>query len=89
VIRIDGDDVRDLALGSVHLALVLGKPEAQQETLVRVHEPLSILDLLDAGTEVHVATDAVASRTEANREIGLKKAERAGAVTAIPWRLPR
>ena len=40
---------RDLAVGSLHLALVAGKPDRKKETLVRVHEPLSILDLLDAG----------------------------------------
>jgi len=39
---------RDLVLGSVHLALVLGTPGPQEEALVRVHEPLSILDLLRA-----------------------------------------
>src|SRR6186713_842984 len=39
---------RDLALGALHLALVLGRIERERETLVRVHEPLSILDLLDA-----------------------------------------
>jgi 3,4-dihydroxy 2-butanone 4-phosphate synthase/GTP cyclohydrolase II len=44
---------RDLALGAIHLALVLGKPQPQQETLVRVHEPLSIVDLLDAGHGTH------------------------------------
>src|SRR5688572_16326683 len=44
---------RDLALGAVHIALVLGKPQPQQETLVRVHEPLSIVDLLDAGQGTH------------------------------------
>jgi 3,4-dihydroxy 2-butanone 4-phosphate synthase/GTP cyclohydrolase II len=33
---------RDLVLDSVHLALVLGTPGPQDETLVRVHEPLSI-----------------------------------------------
>jgi 3,4-dihydroxy 2-butanone 4-phosphate synthase / GTP cyclohydrolase II len=44
---------RDLALGSLHLALVLGKPEPARDTLVRVHEPLSILDLLDAGHGSH------------------------------------
>src|SRR5258707_15648889 len=36
---------RDLVLGSVHLALVLGTPRPQDEPLVRLHEPLSILDL--------------------------------------------
>jgi 3,4-dihydroxy 2-butanone 4-phosphate synthase/GTP cyclohydrolase II len=44
---------RDLALGSVHLALVLGTPRRDQETLVRVHEPLSLVDLLDAGAGTH------------------------------------
>src|SRR5688572_28119202 len=44
---------RDLPLGSIHLALVLGQPDAQKETLVRVHEPLSIIDLIDAGQGTH------------------------------------
>jgi len=38
------------------------------------------LDLLDRGLEVHVASDAVTSRTEENRDVGLRKLERAGAV---------
>jgi 3,4-dihydroxy 2-butanone 4-phosphate synthase/GTP cyclohydrolase II len=44
---------RDLAVDSLHLALVLGKIDPKKETLVRVHEPLSILDLLDAGRSTH------------------------------------
>jgi 3,4-dihydroxy 2-butanone 4-phosphate synthase/GTP cyclohydrolase II len=44
---------RDLALDSVHLALMLGAPEKARETLVRVHEPLSLLDLLDATPGTH------------------------------------
>ena len=36
-----------------HLALVLGKIEPGQETLVRVHEPLSLVDLLDTGASGH------------------------------------
>jgi len=44
---------RDLALGSIHLALLLGAPSRERETLVRVHEPLSIVDLLDAGPGTH------------------------------------
>ena len=36
--------------------------------------------LLDGGVEVHVARDAVTSRTEENRELGLHKMEGAGAV---------
>lgn len=37
-------------------------------------------DLLGRGVDVHVARDAVSSRTEENREVGLRKMERAGAV---------
>jgi len=44
---------RDLPVGSLHMALVLGKPDRKKEILVRVHEPLSILDLLDAGKNSH------------------------------------
>jgi 3,4-dihydroxy 2-butanone 4-phosphate synthase / GTP cyclohydrolase II len=44
---------RDRTLGSVHLALVNGNIQAQAETLVRVHEPLSVLDLLDAASGTH------------------------------------
>ncbi|HET7669699.1 MAG TPA: bifunctional 3,4-dihydroxy-2-butanone-4-phosphate synthase/GTP cyclohydrolase II [Burkholderiales bacterium] len=44
---------RDLALGAAHLALVLGTPQRERETLVRVHEPLSLVDLLDAGPGTH------------------------------------
>ena len=39
----------------------------------------TVLDLIDRGIEVHVVTDAVGSRSLANRELGLAKAERAGA----------
>ena len=44
---------RDLPTGATHLALVLGRIAAARETLVRVHEPLSVLDLLDAGKSGH------------------------------------
>jgi nicotinamidase-related amidase len=37
-------------------------------------------DLLDAGVEVHVAADAVTSRTALNRRLGLEKMEGSGAV---------
>ncbi len=39
--------------GETHLALVRGQPSASAETLVRVHEPLSLLDLLDTGAGEH------------------------------------
>jgi nicotinamidase-related amidase len=37
-------------------------------------------DLLDRGVEVHVARDAVSSRTDENRELGLQKMEASGAI---------
>lgn len=36
----------DKLSGETHLALVKGKPEAAAETLVRVHEPFSVMDFL-------------------------------------------
>ncbi|MGZ8156417.1 MAG: bifunctional 3,4-dihydroxy-2-butanone-4-phosphate synthase/GTP cyclohydrolase II [Burkholderiales bacterium] len=36
-----------------HLALVKGKITASKEALVRVHEPASLIDLLDAGSTSH------------------------------------
>jgi 3,4-dihydroxy 2-butanone 4-phosphate synthase/GTP cyclohydrolase II len=39
--------------GTAHLALVRGEPDPQTETLVRVHEPLSVLDLLEAAATTH------------------------------------
>jgi nicotinamidase-related amidase len=48
------------------------------ETHVCVNQ--TVLDLLGEGVETHVASDAVGSRTAENRELGLHKMERAGAV---------
>ncbi|MBY0577802.1 MAG: 3,4-dihydroxy-2-butanone-4-phosphate synthase [Burkholderiales bacterium] len=36
-----------------HLALVRGEIDAQKNTLVRVHEPISVLDLLDIESRTH------------------------------------
>jgi 3,4-dihydroxy 2-butanone 4-phosphate synthase/GTP cyclohydrolase II len=41
----------DRASGATHLALVRGEIPAGGETLVRVHEPLSVLDFLDPGSK--------------------------------------
>jgi nicotinamidase-related amidase len=40
----------------------------------------TILDLLDQSVDVHVAVDAVGSRFERDRRVGIEKAERAGAM---------
>ena len=47
------------------------------ETHVCVNQ--TVLDLLGTGAQVQVATDAVGSRTEANRDLGLRRAADAGA----------
>ena len=44
---------RDLSVGSLHIALCLGRIDEKSDTLVRVHEPLSIMDLLDARKGTH------------------------------------
>ena len=44
---------RDKPSGSAHLALVHGEISPQSETLVRVHQPVSILDLLETTATTH------------------------------------
>jgi nicotinamidase-related amidase len=66
-------DADGFDLGGRDQALVCGI-----ETHVCVNQ--TVLDLLDGGTEVQVVEDAVGSRTEENKRIGLHKMERAGAV---------
>lgn len=48
------------------------------ETHVCVNQ--TVHDLLDAGVQTHVAADAVSSRTDANRDLGLHKMEASGAI---------
>jgi 3,4-dihydroxy 2-butanone 4-phosphate synthase / GTP cyclohydrolase II len=43
----------DRPMRGTHLALVAGTPTPEAETLVRVHEPLSVVDLLDNGPGTH------------------------------------
>jgi len=44
---------RDKPSGSAHLALVHGKISSDEVALVRVHQPVSILDLLDSKVTTH------------------------------------
>jgi 3,4-dihydroxy 2-butanone 4-phosphate synthase / GTP cyclohydrolase II len=44
---------RDKPSGSAHMALVRGKIDPLTETLVRVHEPLSVLDLIEVNVSSH------------------------------------
>ena len=62
---------RDRAGGASHLALVHGVIGGDDETLVRVHEPLSVLDLIDVGPGNHSWSVDAAMRTIAARGRGV------------------
>ncbi|OZA13532.1 MAG: 3,4-dihydroxy-2-butanone-4-phosphate synthase [Polynucleobacter sp. 24-46-87] len=51
--KFQGIVYRDTPSSCIHLALVHGKPSENVETLVRVHEPLTALDFLDAHVSTH------------------------------------
>src|SRR5947207_9372399 len=44
---------RDKLSDATHLALARGEISSQHETVVRVHEPLSVVDLIDYGSRTH------------------------------------
>ena len=44
---------RDTPSSCIHIALVHGKPAETHETLVRVHEPVTVLDFLDSQVSNH------------------------------------
>jgi 3,4-dihydroxy 2-butanone 4-phosphate synthase/GTP cyclohydrolase II len=58
----------DKTSGEVHLALSIGVITAEEETLVRVHEPISVLDFLDCASRRHTF-----SVDQAMRVIGSKR----------------
>ena len=62
---------RDKISDATHLALVRGPIAPDVETLVRVHEPLSVMDLLDAESAGHSWTipGALAAIAEAGRGV--------------------
>ena len=53
----------DQSSGEAHLALSLGDIRAEDETLVRVHEPISVLDFLDSGSQRHSFSVDLAMQT--------------------------
>jgi 3,4-dihydroxy 2-butanone 4-phosphate synthase / GTP cyclohydrolase II len=44
---------QDTAQGRAHIALTHGTPVADQETLVRVHEPTTLIDVLASNSDTH------------------------------------
>src|SRR5471032_224235 len=61
---------RDQPSGSPHIALVRGQPSPERETPVRVHEPLSVLDLLEVDLSTHSWTLDAAMKEIAARDLG-------------------
>jgi len=51
--KFEGIIYRDTPSSCVHIALVHGKPTETLETLVRVHEPVTVLDFLDPNVSNH------------------------------------
>ena len=51
--KFEGIIYRDTPSSGIHIALVHGKPTETQETLVRVHEPVTVLDFLDSQFSNH------------------------------------
>lgn len=62
---------RDLAGDGTHLALVQGTPRPDLDVLVRVHEPLSVLELVDAAAGGHAWTPARALQRIAREGCGV------------------
>ncbi|SAK60200.1 bifunctional 3,4-dihydroxy-2-butanone 4-phosphate synthase/GTP cyclohydrolase II-like protein [Caballeronia arationis] len=61
---------RDQPSGSPHIALVRGTPTPDRETPVRVHEPLSVLDLLEIDSSTHSWTLDAAMKEIVSRDLG-------------------
>lgn len=57
---------RDTPSSCIHLALVHGNPSEATETLVRVHEPVTVLDFLDTQVSTHSWPLAQALKTLAS-----------------------
>ena len=51
--KFQGIIYRDKPSSCIHIALVHGNPKETDETLVRVHEPATVLDFLDAKVSTH------------------------------------
>jgi len=51
--KFQGIVYRDTPSSCMHVALIHGRPSEAQETLVRVHEPVTVLDFLDSNVSTH------------------------------------
>jgi len=62
---------RDKPSGAAHLALVRGTIDPEREALVRVHEPMSLLDVIDTGASGHAWSFDAAARAIAAAGCGV------------------
>jgi 3,4-dihydroxy 2-butanone 4-phosphate synthase/GTP cyclohydrolase II len=69
--KFNGVIYRDKPSACIHIALVHGKPSEDQETLVRVHEPVTVLDFLDANVITHSWPLAQALKQIAASRVGV------------------
>ena len=79
---------RDTPSSCVHIALVKGRPSETEETLVRVHEPLTALDFLEANSSTHSWPLAQALQEIAKSPVGVAVLLNASGVAApgdVDW----
>ena len=69
--KFQGIVYRDTPSSCIHLALVHGSPSESKETLVRVHEPVTVLDFLDAKSSTHSWPLAQALEKLASAPVGV------------------
>ncbi len=69
--KFQGVVYRDRPSSAIHLALINGIPTENIETLVRVHEPATLLDLLDTAATTHSWPLAKALQTLAAAPVGV------------------
>jgi 3,4-dihydroxy 2-butanone 4-phosphate synthase/GTP cyclohydrolase II len=62
---------KDRAAHQPHIALVKGKPRADRETLVRVHEPFTVIDAIEVQSTLHSWSLAAALKAVAHHGEGV------------------
>lgn len=62
---------KDNIAKETHIALIKGQPDTDTPVLVRVHEPLSVFDLIDSSSQTHSWNTLDAMKTIAETECGV------------------
>ena len=80
--RFSGVVYRDTPSNCLHLALIQGNPQSAEEAIVRVHEPVTVLDLLDIDQSTHSWPLSKALQVIANAPCGVAVLLNAAGVAA-------